>query len=209
MTHILKNQTIRGGIGLTLVAACATFGTGSALADPPTGELGFARADISISPRTSEAKEVAAGDLICGFRETGLSPYALVEYECKADAVAVVEGCIYKNKLISATEVTVAYDVTNVEGTHGGEIFIANNSGSINGEVVTSPEAHGGGGEELCPHLGELNGPEPAVEVLAARYCNASLTDLTNNIVGATAGEVFVELNAAAGAVPSCAEMLP
>jgi len=203
MKHTLKSQPMRAGSILAAVAS-AMFITGTAQAQT------FTSVDFSIEKRTSEAKEVAAGDLNCSFRETDLGPYALVSYECNAAAAVVVEGCIYKGKLISATESSVLTDLSNVEAGHEAEVFIAKNNGSINGTVITSPEvAHGGGGEtNLCPHI-EVNGPEPVQEVIAVRYCNVSLTDTTNGVEGGTATELFEELNAGAGAVPSCAEILP
>ena len=147
MKHIFKKQSIQAGIALTALVASTAFVTGTALAAPPTGEIAFAKADISIAPRTSEAQEVAAGDLVCSFRETGLTPYALVSYECKAGAVAMVEACVYKGRIISDTELTVATDLTNVEAGHEAEIYLANNSGAVSGEVVVAAEApHGGGG---------------------------------------------------------------
>jgi len=203
MKHTLKNQSKRTSIALAVVAI-ATFGTGTAQAAT------FTSVDFSIEKRTSEAKEVAAGDLNCSFRESDLGPYALVTYECNAAAVAVVEGCIYKGRLISATESSVFTNVSNVEDGHEAEIYLAKANGSINGTVITTipHAAHGGGGEaELCPHI-EVNGPEPVQEVIAIRWCNVSLTDTTNNLEGGTATELFQEFNAGAGAVPSCEEIL-
>ena len=210
MKHILKNQSRRAGIVLA-AAAIATLGTGPALADPPTGEITFSKADINIATRDSEAQEIAAGDLACSFRETGLIPFALVSYECRADAAAVVEGCFFKNKLVptgadgeALIETTVGLDVSNVEAGHEAEIFLANNSGAINGEVITAiPEApHTPGGGHLCP--------EPLEQgVIAARWCGASLTDTTNNIVGATVNELYEEfVRGTTVTVPSCEEML-
>jgi hypothetical protein len=205
MKHILKNQFSLAGITLAAVAS-ATFVTGSALAAPPTGEIAFAKADISIATRDSEAQHIAAGDLLCSFRETGLNPFALVTYECKAAAAAVVEGCFFKNKFVAdaGIETTVGLDVTNVEIGHDAEVFLANNSGAINGEVVTAiPEApHTPGGGHLCP--------EPLEQgVIAARWCEMSLTDTTNNIVGATELELFEVLARGVNvAVPTCSEML-
>jgi len=204
MKHTLKNQSMWAGIALAVVAS-ATFVTGTALAAPPTGEPGFARADISIATRDSEAQEVAAGDLVCSFRETGLNPFALVSYECRADAAALLEGCFFKNKLVidAGTELTVALDVSNVEaGGHEAELFLANNSGAINGEVITAAEApHTPGGGHLCP--------EPLEQgVIAARWCGTSLTDTTNNIVGAEVTELLETFTRGAFTVPSCAEIL-
>jgi hypothetical protein len=206
MKHTLRNQAQRTGIALAAVAAFSALGTETALAAT------FASANISIATRASEANEVAVGDLVCSFRETGLGPYALVTYECKAAAVGVVEACVYKGKIISATQLSVFTNVTNVEGEHGATPLLAKNNGSINGTVVTTiPEGGegGGGGEEthLCPELGEIKGPQPEQEVVAIRWCNASLTDTTNNIVGATVAELFMSEDAAID-VPTCAEML-
>ena len=206
MKHTFINQARRTGVALSSAVAFAMFGIGTVQAAT------FTSVDFDIAARTSEAKEVAAGDLICSFRESGLGPYALVTYECNAAAVAVVEGCIYKNKLISATELSLYTDVSNVEGGHEAEVFLAKNNGTINGSVVTTlPHVGGGGGGEthLCPELGEINGPEPVQEVLAIRWCNVSLTDTANNVVGGTASELFEEFNSAAGTLPSCSEMLP
>ena len=205
MKHILKNQFKQASLVLA-AAAFATFGTGTALAAPPTGEIAFAKADIDIATRTSEAQEIAAGDLVCSFRETGLLPFDLVSYECKAAAAAVVEGCFFKNKFVAAagTETTIGYDVSNVEAGHEAEVFLANNSGAVRGEVVTAiPEApHTPGGGHLCT--------EPLEQgVIAARWCEMSLTDTTNNIVGTTELELFEVLARGVGvAVPTCDEML-
>ena len=205
MKHRLKNQSKLAGIAFVAVAS-ATFVTGTALAAPPTGEVEFAKASIDIATRTSEAQEIVAGDLVCSFREIGLNPFALVTYECKAAAAAVVEGCFFKNKFVAdaGTETTVGLDVTNVEIGHEAEVFLANNSGAINGEVVTAiPEApHTPGGGHLCP--------EPLEQgVIAARWCGASLTDATNDIVGATVNELYEEfVRGTTVTVPSCEEML-
>ena len=199
MTNILKNQSKQVGIALATVAF-VTFGTGTALAAPPTGEISFAKASIDIEPRGEEA-----GSLACSWRETGLAPLALVSYECNAAAGAVVEGCFFNNKFVpdAGTETTVQLGITNVQAGHETELFLANNSGAISGEILVAPEApHVPGGGHLCA--------EPLVqEVIAARYCDMSLTDTTNNIVGATELELFEVLARGVNvAVPTCAEML-
>ena len=200
MKHARRNQFKRDGIALAVVAF-ATFGTGTTLAAPPTGEPTFTKADISIEPRGEEA-----GSLNCSFRETGLGAFALVSYECRADAAAVVEGCLFRNKFVpdAGTETTVGLDVSNVEPNHDPELFIANNSGAINGEVITAvPEApHVPGGGHLCAE------PLEAV-IIAARWCVTSLTDMTNNIVGAEEPELFeVFVKDTGVTVPECSEML-
>lgn len=209
MKHTVKNTAKLSGLALAAVGAFAAFGT--VLAAPPASGPAFAKASITISPRTSEAAETTAGDLNCSFTETGVGPYAQVSYECKAAAVGVVEACVYKNKIISATQLSTFTNVSNVEGGHEAQVFLAKANGTVTGSVITAiPEAgEGGGGGEgnLCPELGEVNGPEPAVEVVAVRWCNASLTDTTNNIVGTTVSELFQEFYPGS-TVPSCAVLL-
>ena len=201
MEYTYTNQAKRAGIALAVVAAFTALGTVAAQAAV------FTSANLSIAARSNEAQEVAAGDLTCAWREAELGSFAQVEYACAAQAVAMVEACVYKNQIISATQTSV---FTNVTGEHE-TVFLAGNNGRINGTLYTSP-GHGGGGEgELCPHIevpgGEANQPE--VEVVAVRWCNASLTDTTNNIVGATAAELLGVLQKGAFDVPSCAEILP
>ena len=197
MKHTMRNQAKRAGLTLAAAAALAALGIGTAQAAT------FTSVDFSIAPRSNEAQEVEAGDLVCSWRETGLGSYAIVEYSCSAEAVAVVEACVYKNKIISATETSVFTDVT---GQH--EVaLIAGRNGAINGSTATSPGHGGGGGGELCPHL-EVNGPEPEVEVIAVRWCNVSLMDTTNGILGGTAAELFVNEDASI-IVPTCPEILP
>jgi hypothetical protein len=208
MKQTLNNQAKRSALALAAVGAFAAFGT--VLAAPPAAGPTFAKAMITIAPRTSEAAETTAGDLNCSFTETGVGPYALVSYECKAAAVGVVEACVYKNKIISATQLSVFTNVSNVEAGHEAQVFLAKANGTITGSVITAiPEGGEGGGEtHLCPELGEVNGPEPTQEVVAVRWCNASLTDTTNNILGTTVGELFQEFIPGAVTVPSCAELL-
>lgn len=199
MKSTLKNQSKRTATALAAVAV-ATFGTGTALAAPPTGEPAFAKASISIEPRGEDQ-----GSLNCSFRETGLGTFALVSYECKAAAGAVVEGCFFRNKFVpdAGTALTQATDVSNVEADHDPELFIANNSGAINGTVITAiPEApHVPGGGHLCAEPLEAG-------IVAARWCDTSLTDITNDLVGATVTELFLEFVPGV-AVPSCNEILP
>jgi hypothetical protein len=209
MKQTLKNQAKRSGIALAAVGAFAAFGT--VLAAPPAGGPTFTKASITVAPRTSEANETTAGDLNCSFTETGVGPYAQVSYECKAAVVGVVEACVYKNKIISATQLSTFTNVSNVEGGHEAQVFLAKANGTVTGSVITAiPEAGegGGGGEQhLCPELGEINGPEPTEEVVAVRWCNASLTDTTNNIQGAAVTELFQEFYPGS-TVPSCAVLL-
>jgi hypothetical protein len=73
----------------------------------------------------------------------------------------------------------------------------ANKNGQIRAAVLTQiPESEGA--NLLCTPPSELT-------TTAVRWCDNSLVDLTNNIVAATASELFVQLVAnASGNVPSC-----
>jgi len=198
MEHTLSNQAKRAGIALAVVAAFAAPGSGTALAAPPASAPTFTNATITIEPRGE-----AAGGLNCSWRETGLGAYAQIVYACDAGAVGVVSGCFFKNKYVSDSigPVSIFQNVTSEEA----EALMAKANGAINGSTTTAiPE-----GVEGEPHPPELC-TEPAVEqVVAVRWCNTSLKDTTNNIVGATVGELFQELTSGTGAVvPSCAVLL-
>lgn len=196
MKHTLKNQARLAGITCAAAAACVAFGT--ALADPTPTTPTFTSASISIEPRGEEA-----GGLNCSWREAGLGAFTVVTYKCDAAAVGVLEGCSYRNKIVS--NITPELEVfTNVTGEgHDGVAFFSKNNGQIMGTTITAiPEGpHVPEGAELCP--------EPTVpEVIAVRWCNASLVDATNGITGATVGELFEEFFSGYASVPSCAEML-
>lgn len=204
MKHTFGNQTRRAGIALAAAVAFAAFGSGTAQADPATGVPTFTSAKFSIEAGNGAAETAAAaGGLTCTWRETGLQSFQLIVYNCDAAVVGALEGCVYKNKLVggSATQLSV---FKNPLVLLGGEAtgFVSNNKGQINGTTTTPvpvSEGHGGG---LCT--------EPAVaQVIAARWCNASLTDTANNLVGATATELFEESFAGVGStVPLCADLL-
>ena len=172
MKHTINNQsksTKQAGIALAVVAF-ATFGT--ALSAPPTGEPGFAKADINIATRGE-----AAGSLNCSWREM-----------CGRDW---------------SSDVCSSDLMTNVQAGHDTELYLASNGGAISGEILLAPEApHTPGGGHLCT--------EPLVQaVIAARYCDMSLTDTTNNLEGTTELELFEVLARGVGvSVPTCDEML-
>lgn len=202
MAHFTKKQSQHFNLFLIAIITFVVSSVGVALADPPTGVPTFAKADISIETRDNESQEVSAGGLTCSWQETGLGSYELVTYDCAAGAVGALEGCVYKNKYVSGSpnQLSIFHDVTG--GEHGeGAVFISNNSGRINGSTTTAvPESHGGG--ELCAEPTEA-------AIVAVRWCNASLTDLANNLVGVTATELYEELvHGFSGNVPSCAELL-
>ncbi|MGA7801226.1 MAG: hypothetical protein WCC36_10490 [Gammaproteobacteria bacterium] len=205
MSHTLKHHTKRAGLALAVATAISAIGITTAQAQT------FDSYDFQIAPRTNESKEVSAGDLLCSWRESGLAPYAIVSYNCAAQAVGVLQACVYKNKIISDTVLSIQHDVSSAEhgGGGGGEgdVFIAKNNGTINGSTTASPE-ESSAAHQLCPHLGEVNGPEPEVEVVAARWCGMSITDTTNNVVGGQMAELFSVLQKGNYSVPTCADLI-
>jgi len=96
------------------------------------------------------------------------------------------------------TVLSIFQDVTG-EG-HDGVAFLSKNNGTINASTTTAiPEAHTGA--HLC-----LEPTEQAV--LAVRWCDASLTDTTNNLEGARFNELYKEFFSGVGTVPSCSELV-
>jgi len=191
MKQILKHQTRRNIIALTAMVSFVTLGTGTVPAAPPGDTPTFDSADISIEPRGEEA-----GGLTCSWRESGLGSYQVVYYTCEAGTVAALEGCIYKNKLITNTPTRLSV-FKDVAGEHGQPVpFLSKNNGQINDSTTTTiPESHGVG--ELCV--------EPTVAaILAVRWCNAQLTDTTNHLLGSTKSELYQEFISGGGEVPSC-----
>ena len=186
MKHRPGRQARRAGIALAAAAAFAALGIGTAQAAQ------FTRADITLD---------SAGNLTCGFRETGLGALSLVTYDCGALALGVVSGCFVKNKFVGPFAVSISKDVT----THESNPLLAKNNGAINGSItVEVPE--GGGGEVQCNHEA---GAEP--QVVAVRWCNASLMDVTNNIVGATSGQltdILLRTGDQVAPIPTCTEIL-
>ena len=187
MKHTLINQAKRAGIALAAVAAFSALGTGTAQA------AAFARAEISLD---------RAGSLTCTFRETGLGAFAQISYTCGAQALGVVSGCFVKNKFVGPTSLVIFKNVSSSE--HEGEptILLAKSNGTINATLTAEiPESEGG---EFCT--------EPAeARTVAVRWCNASLVDVTNNITGASVGELFEQLESTGTSVvvvPTCAELL-
>jgi len=184
MKQPLRNQAKRAGITLAAMAAVTAFGAGTAQAQQ------FTRADITLDN---------AGNLTCGFRETGLGAYSLINYYCGAQALGVVSGCFVRNKFVGPTSLAVFHDVT----AHESAPLLAKNNGTITATItVEAPESHGGNGEACT---------EPAESIpVAVRWCNASLTDMTNDIVGATASELLAQVERTGTSVidvPSCAEL--
>lgn len=205
MKHTFGKQAKRAGIALVAVGAFAALGVTTTQAAPPSGVPTFTSVKFSIEAGNGGAETAAAaGGLTCTFRETGLQPFQLIVYACNSVVVGALEGCVYKNKLQGGSS-TLLSVIKNPLGVLGGEAtgFVSNNKGQINGTTTTPVPVSGGGhGGELCA--------EPAeAQVIAARWCNASLTDTVNNLVSNTVSELFEETFTGVGsAIPSCADLL-
>jgi hypothetical protein len=187
MKHTCGTQAQRAGLALAAVATFTMLGIGTAQAQQ------FTRAELSLD---------GSGNLTCSFREAGLAPNGLYTYTCGAEALGVVSGCYARNRFVGPTSLAVFKNVSNAEEGHPPAPLLAKNNGMINATLTAEiPESHGA---ELCT--------EPAVQRnIAVRWCNASLVDTTNNIEGASLGELFAQLEktgTAAVPVPSCAELL-
>ena len=205
MKNTFGKQAKRAGIALAAVGALAALGIGTTLAAPPTPVPTFASTTFSIATGNGAAETAAAaGGLTCGWRETGLNSFQLITYLCDAEVVGVVEGCVYKNKLVGGSATLLSVFKNPAATLEGGAVgFVSNNKGLINGSITTAVPVSGGG------HGGELCNEPAEAQVIAARWCNASLTDTVNNLVGGTAVELFEESFAGAGnSVPPCEALL-
>ena len=194
MKHTFGKHAKLAGITLAAVAAFAAFGTGTVQAAT------FASADLSLN---------SFGFLNCSFKETGLAAGAEVNYMCGAEAVGWVTECFVKNKPIggSAPMLHVGKNVTTQQ------TLFATNRGTLTGTILTAyPTVEEEFEPAPCPHV--VGGPGKAeVEVeetiTAIRWCNATLADTTNNIVGATASELLLQMERNGnGTVPACDVLL-
>ena len=201
MKNTFGKQAKRAGIALAAVGAFAALGIGTTLAAPPTPVPTFASTTFSIATGNGAAETAAAaGGLTCGWRETGLKSFQLITYLCDAEVVGALEGCVYKNKLVGGSATLLSIFKNPAASLEGGAVgFVSNNKGMINGNITTAVPVSGGG------HGGELCNEPAEAQVIAARWCNASLTDTVNNLVGGTAVELYEEFFAGAGnTIPSC-----
>jgi hypothetical protein len=205
MRDTFGKQAERAGVVLAAAGALAALGITTALAAPPTPDVPtFASVKFSIEAGNGGAETApAAGGLTCAWRETGLHPFQLIVYNCDAEVVGAVEACVYKNKLVGGSPALLSV-FRHPLAILGGEAegFVSNNKGQINGTTTTAvPVSEGGHGGELCP--------EPwQAEVVAVRWCNVSLTDTANDLVGGPVDELSVVSYAGLPPVPSCAELL-
>jgi hypothetical protein len=187
MKQALTRQTRRAGIALfAAMTAVSTLGIAAAQAQE------FAAASITL-----ENAGEAAGALNCSFRETGLPPGGFVRYDCSSQYVGVLAGCIYKGKLVGNSRL---YIYNNIHPEEVENLLVKNN-GSVRASVITQIPEPGEANALLCTAPSEVTN-------LAIRWCNNNLTDLTNNIVGATVPELFAQLvSKVPGTVPDCAAL--
>jgi hypothetical protein len=183
MKHTFSNQAKRAGIAFAAVAAFAALGTGTAQAAQ------FFRDSVSIN---------SVGFLECAFKETGLTPSASVDYSCAATDVGWLTQCFVRNRAIS--NIGPFQHVAHALSTN--VTLVADKRGTLTSAMLTTYPSE----EEV----GEPNCPEGTIEAITAiRWCNASLTDTTNTLPGATAPELFLQMERTGiGAVPSC-QILP
>ena len=188
MKHTVINQARRAGIALAAVAAFSALGTGTAQAQS------FTTADISIN---------SVGFIDCSFKEVGLGAGASVVYTCGASDVGWLTQCFVRNKPVSniAPRLHVAH---NSDGLTSTQDRTATNRGTITSAILTAyPTAEENPlVEPLCP---EVEGVVMTEEITAIRWCNASLTDTTNGIVGASEPTLFLQIKRnGSGTVPEC-----
>jgi len=188
MKHTLTHQTKRAGIVLAAVAAFTALGSGTAQAAT------FTTADISIN---------SVGFIDCSFKETGLTPGATVVFSCNATDVGWLTQCFVRSKPVSniAPRLHVAH---NADGLTTTQDRTATNRGTITSAILTAyPTAEE---SELVPPLcPEVEGVVMTEEITAIRWCNASLVDTTNNIVGASEPTLFLQMKRnGTGTVPDC-----
>lgn len=186
MKHTFSKRTTQIGIAVAAAVSLTALVLGTAQAAQ------FQSAGINIEPRGE-----ALGGITCTWRETGLTPSNTVYYACTGGAVAVLYACTYKGRVIyqSPTRTDV---FTNVVGEHGTVPFLAQKNGQINASTTTPiPEIEVPEGQELCTAPSEQT-------VVAVRWCNASLTDTTNNILATTVPVLFQRFIAGVGADPAC-----
>ena len=187
MKHTFGKPAKLSGIALAAAAAFAVLGFGTAQAAT------FTTADLSIN---------SVGFLEAAFKETGLTPAAPVNYTSGATDVGWVSQCFVRNKPVSNLPIKVHVAHT-ADGLTTTRTYTATNRGVITQAILTAyPTVEEEVEDPLCPHT---EGVEITEEITAIRWCNASLTDTTNNIVGASEHSLFLQMKRnGSSAVPEC-----
>lgn len=196
MMEISAKLAAPAGVALAIAGMASALAMTSARAAPPSGVPTFASAAIAV-----EARGESAGGLTCRWRETGVGSSQVVYYACGAGAVGVLKACVFKNRLIYASPTRLDVFKSVLGGEHGGTVpFLSQKNGQISA-AATTEIPHVETGVELCS--------EPSVEtVVAVRWCNATLSDVTNGLIGATAAELFQQFISGGGSVPDCPSLL-
>jgi hypothetical protein len=188
MKHTYARQAKQFSIAFAAVAAFSALGVSTAQAAPT-----FTTADISIN---------SVGFIDCSFKETGLAPGATVNYTCGATDVGWVTQCFVKNKPVAnlPTRLHVAHAA---DGLITNRTYSATNRGVITQAILTAyPTAEAEVEEPLCP---ETEGVVITEEVAAIRWCNASLTDNSTPLAGASDSTLFLQMiRNGSSAVPEC-----
>jgi hypothetical protein len=187
MKHTFGKQPKRVAIALAAVAGFTALGIGAAQAQQ------FTAATITL-----ENAGESAGSLNCSFRETGLTPGGQVRYDCASQYVGVMEQCMYRGKAVGNPRL---YIYNNIHPEELENIDVPRN-GTIRASIITQTPEPGEANALLCTAPSE-------VTVTSVRWCNNTLTDLTNSILGATVAELSDVLvkNATGGSVPDCATL--
>jgi len=188
MKYKFGKQAKRAGLALAAVAAFTTLGIGTVQAAGT-----FTTADISIN---------SVGFIDCSFKETGLGAGAMVNYTCGATDVGWVTQCFVKNKPVA--NLPIALHVAHTaDGLTTTRTYTATGRGVITQAILTAyPTVEEEVQEPLCP---ETEGVVITEEMTAIRWCNASLVDTTNNIVGVSEPTLFEQIKRnGSSAVPEC-----
>ncbi len=197
MKHAFPKQATRAGIALAAVGAFSALAIGAAqAADAPATKPTFVTATNTIN---------SVGFLECAFKEAGLAAGARVSYTCGATDVGWVSQCFVKNKPVG--NLPVALHVAHAaDGLVTTRTLTVSGNGTLTSAILTAyPTAEAEPVNPLCP---ETEGVEITEEVTAIRWCNASLTDNTNGLLGAATPELFEQLiRNGSGAVPDCATL--
>lgn len=188
-THVC--QARRAVIGLSAMATVLIAAIGTAQAQS------FFRAEISVN---------SFGFLDCSFKEADLGAGASVDYTCGAQDIGWVTQCFYKNKPLSngPTTLYVAHDQTTYR------TLIANQQGTIMAGILTAyPTVEEEPAAEPCADIavgGRGNRETEVTETITAiRWCDSSLIDTSNGIVGAEQPDLLLQLERGGStAVPAC-----
>ncbi len=181
MKYTFGKQARRAGLALAAVAGFTVLGIGTAQAQE------FLSTNIALD---------RFGNLECNFREVGLTAGTQVRYDCSSQYVGVMQQCILKNKPVGNSQL---YIFNNIHPEEVENLLVRKN-GTIFDTILTAiPEPGEGGQVLICTAPSELT-------VTAIRWCNNTLTDLTNSVDGGTVAELFANLVPnGSGTVPSCA----